>query len=149
MNLTGTQLKDLKILEHVIDSKTINDVFKNVDISEEGLSSTGLSTERLYIKEVNIGDFVKFADYTAFEVTVLSDNIEAGDINPTTGIEYKEPVSTSMVAGVQVKTYVDQKDSDVIIDWGDGTVVKVSSATSEDGLVGYEPAGSDPSDRKV
>ena len=79
----------------------------------------------------------------------MSDNIAAGYINPITGIEYKEPVSTSMVAGVQVKTYVDQKDSDIIIDWGDGTIVKVGSATLEDGLVGYEPAGSDPSDRKI
>ena len=45
MNLQDKQLKELHLSDKIIDSDTINNVLKHIDISEEGLSVNSLSTD--------------------------------------------------------------------------------------------------------
>ena len=68
-----------------------------------------------------------------------------------TGIQYKNAVPAKSIAGFTTKTYVDQKDNDIVIDWGDGTKSVVKDLTPETGLVGYEDVETQEvrDDRKV
>ena len=51
MTLDSTELKEVKLSDEIILAATLNNVFKNVDISESGLSAVSISTDNLYVKQ--------------------------------------------------------------------------------------------------
>ena len=50
MILDSIELKDAELDDEIILAATLNAVFKNVDISESGLSAVSISTDNLYVK---------------------------------------------------------------------------------------------------
>lgn len=50
MILDSIKLKDTKLGDEIILAATLNDLFKNVDISESGLSAISISTDNLYVR---------------------------------------------------------------------------------------------------
>ena len=50
MTLDSTELKEVELSDEIILAATLNNVFKNVDISESGLSAVSISTDNLYVK---------------------------------------------------------------------------------------------------
>ena len=54
MNLQDKQLKDFQLSDKIIDSDTINNVLKHIDISEEGLSVTSLSTDNAKVQALSV-----------------------------------------------------------------------------------------------
>ena len=54
MILQDKQLKELRLSDTLIDSTTINNVFKHVDISEAGLSVTSLSTDNAKVQALSV-----------------------------------------------------------------------------------------------
>ena len=54
MNLQDKQLKDFQLSDTLIDSDTINNVFKYIDISEEGLSVISLSTDNAKLQALSV-----------------------------------------------------------------------------------------------
>ena len=51
MILDTIKLKDTKFDDEIILAATLNAVFKNVDISESGLSAVSISADNLYVKQ--------------------------------------------------------------------------------------------------
>ena len=54
MNLQDKQLKDFQLSDKIIDSDTINNVLKHIDISEEGLSVISLSTDSAKLQGLSV-----------------------------------------------------------------------------------------------
>ena len=54
MNLQDRQLKDFQLSDKIIDSDTINNVLKHIDISEEGLSVSSLSTDSAKLQALSV-----------------------------------------------------------------------------------------------
>ena len=54
MNLQDKHLKDFQLNDTLIDSDTINNVLKHIDISEEGLSVTSLSTDNAKVQALSV-----------------------------------------------------------------------------------------------
>lgn len=60
MKLQDKQLKDFQLSDKIIDSDTINNVLKHIDISEEGLSVISLSTDNAKLQALSVtGTFGK------------------------------------------------------------------------------------------
>ena len=51
MLLDSIKLKDAELDDEIILAATLNAVFKNVDISESGLSAVSISADNLYVKQ--------------------------------------------------------------------------------------------------
>ena len=51
MTLDSTELKEVKLSDEIILASTLNNVCKNIDISESGLSAVSISTDNLYVKQ--------------------------------------------------------------------------------------------------
>lgn len=54
MKLEDKQLKDVQLSDKIIDSDTINNVLKHIDISEEGLSVSSLSTDSAKLQALSV-----------------------------------------------------------------------------------------------
>ena len=54
MKLQDKQLKDFQLSDKIIDSDTINNVLKHIDISEAGLSVTSLSTDSAKLQTLSV-----------------------------------------------------------------------------------------------
>ena len=59
MKLDSTKLKDPSLNDEIILASTLNDVFKNVDISENGLSAVNISTDNLYVSNIEVISILK------------------------------------------------------------------------------------------
>lgn len=60
MKLEDKQLKDVQLSDKIIDSDTINNVLKHINISEEGLSVISLSTDNAKLQALSVtGTFGK------------------------------------------------------------------------------------------
>lgn len=70
-------------------------------------------------------------EYTAFEVFPTTEDIPAGTVDETTGIEYYNEISPWSLFGLELKTKHLQKDSNIIIDWGDGNKTDVKNTISD------------------
>ena len=68
-------------------------------------------------------------DYTAFEVFAHDYEIPSGEVNDDLGGMVNNVISAQMKHYFYIMSYQDQPNQNVIIDWGDGSVVKLSSAT--------------------
>lgn len=51
MQLDSTELKNVGFNDKIILASTLNNVLKNIDISENGLSTVSISTDNLYVKQ--------------------------------------------------------------------------------------------------
>ena len=137
MILDSLKLKEIKLDDEIVIADTINNLFKNVDISETGLSAVGLSTDYLYAEDSNIKN-----DYTIFEVfptdrDILPEDeiVDSNDKNDpksvasifdfdnttATNLTYKHKVLAEMKMKFELLSYVKLADSDIIIDFGDNT----------------------------
>lgn len=54
MNLQDKQLKEFQLNDTLIDSDTINNALKYIDISEEGLSVSSLSTDSAKLQALSV-----------------------------------------------------------------------------------------------
>lgn len=69
-------------------------------------------------------------DYTAFEVFPNDTAIAAGDTDPVTGFKYRIAVPAQMTHRTLLRSCTPIDESDLIIDWGDGSVTIVSELPS-------------------
>ena len=54
MKLEDKHLKDINLDDKIVDSSTINNVLKHIDISEEGLSVISLSTDSAKLQALSV-----------------------------------------------------------------------------------------------
>ena len=59
MKLDSTDLKEVKFGDEIILASTLNNVFKNIDISENGLSTVSISTDNLYVSNIEVISLIK------------------------------------------------------------------------------------------
>ena len=82
---------------------------------------------QLQLKKLN----VVTTDYTAFEVYPTKKTISAGKNDEITGIKYYNEVTPWNLFGLELKTKHLQKDSNIVIDWGDGKITDVKNTISD------------------
>jgi hypothetical protein len=69
--------------------------------------------------------------YTAFEVHPTETTIAAGSLDDVTGYSYRTEVPEQLTHRTLLRSAQTRDESDVVVDWGDGTATKVSELTDE------------------
>ena len=59
MILDSIKLKEIDLSNEIVIADTINNIFKNIDVSENCLSVANISTDYIYTKDSNIEDMIK------------------------------------------------------------------------------------------
>jgi hypothetical protein len=104
--------------ELIINEKTFSEI---LDENNEQLDSRITVIEDKHLS----------SEYTAFEVFPTYTTIPAGETDEVTGLEYFNGVNPWNLFGLELKTRHLQKDSNIIIDWGDGKITDVKNTISE------------------
>ena len=82
MILDSTKLKEIKLDDEIIIADAISNVFKNVDISETGLSTVGLSTDHIYADaNITIGNAKVLSN--SYGCLAIGRNIGGAEISGT------------------------------------------------------------------
>ena len=71
-------------------------------------------------------------DYTAVEVYPTNAVIPAGTVDEVTGLTYKFAVPANMKAQFKLRTICELSESDIIVDWGDGSRTDIKEVPAAD-----------------
>ena len=71
-------------------------------------------------------------DYTAVEVYPTNATIPAGTVDEVTGLTYKFAVPANMKAQFKLRTICELSESDIIVDWGDGSRTDIKEVPAAD-----------------
>ena len=96
-------------------------------------------SDGLIINYSNVDSELKtlsLTDYTAFEVYANDKTISAGTIDEVSGLTYENEVPAGMNHWVILRSETNSSDSDVVVEWGDGSYSYAKELTSDDVLVG-------------
>ena len=126
MILDSTKLKEIKLDDEIVIADAISNVFKNVDISETGLSVVGISTDYLYAEDSNIKADVKVepVDNSGEKIATITVNgvpteISAKQIDVDDSFSFgsTNPVQNKKITNALFNSvYVDEK---IKIQYGD------------------------------
>ncbi len=114
------------------------DVFWNIDINSAdrkglfiGTAVKAVGTEKDSVEVLLNSASNLSKDFTAFEVFATDTEIPAGTVDEVTGLTYTQAVSANMIHRMRIRTstpVADKANSDVAVDWGDGTTSTLNDA---------------------
>lgn len=143
-----TSYYPLSVLEACLSTHPIN-VANNIGLYKKGdviTTETSLDTILKNILEYETPEkpvltpldiFKLINEYTAFEVYANDEPIHAGTVDPVTNIAYEVDVPIQMTQLIQLRDMRPKDHQNVIIDWGDGTIINFSECEDD----GYDKVG--------